>query len=62
MFAVGYADECGIDGNNHDVTTLVLPVTNDPRTPNPCGIVVAHSVGYGNRLGHVSSYAFMIGL
>lgn len=49
MFAVGYADECGINGNNQDVTTLVLPITTDPRAPNRCGIFVAHSVGNGNR-------------
>ncbi|XKL62628.1 hypothetical protein PGB90_002461 [Kerria lacca] len=49
MFVVGYADECGVSGHNQDVTTLVLPITIDPRALNRCGIFVAHSVGYGNR-------------
>lgn len=49
IFSVGHSDECGVNGNNEDVTTLVLPISTDPRVKDKCGIFVAYSVGYGNR-------------
>lgn len=56
IFSVGHSDECGVSGNNQDVTTLVLPISTDPRVEDKCGIFVALSVGHGNR--YLDSYSF----
>ena len=49
IFSIGHSDECGVNGNNQDRTTLVLPIPTDPRVEDKCGVFVAYSVGNGNR-------------
>lgn len=50
MFVAGFSEECGVNGRNQDVTTLVLPTSSDPQQTTKCGIRIARAVNdYRNR-------------